>query len=87
MSMKSVAAIAAIMSAVVAPAFADDAEKAAVLRDLGSNAAENERPSDANALAAPTARAQRPAQYHAQRPVQVIVNEPSPFDFSYIGHN
>jgi hypothetical protein len=87
MSMKSVAVIATVMSIFAAPAFADDAAKASVLRDLGQSTAQDVQPSDANALAvSPAPRAQRPAQV-LRRPSQVIVNSPTPFDYSHIGHN
>lgn len=87
MSMKSVAVTAAIICVFVAPAFADDADKAAVLRDIGRSASQGVQPSDANALAVPATRAQRPAQVRAQRPAQVIEHSLSPFDANQIGHN
>ena len=86
MSIKHVSTIAIVMSIFVTPAMADDAGKAAVLRDIGKAAPRATQPFDANALVAPPpVRAPRPAQAR-QRPPDVLVND-QPFDFSRIGHN
>jgi hypothetical protein len=77
--MNSLAVIGALTCALITPAFADDAGKAAVLRDLWRDVPQRLQPSEANALAVRATRVQRPAQ--------VIVNSPTPFDVNQIGHN
>ena len=48
----ALAAVISVFAVFTAPAFADDANKAAVLRDLGRNASQSVQAPDASALAA-----------------------------------
>jgi hypothetical protein len=87
MIMKNVAVIVTVVCALSSPAFSDDAEKSAVLRDIGGSISHGEQGSGANALAAPITRAQQRSARVSARPAPVIVNSPSPIDLNLIGHN
>jgi hypothetical protein len=92
---KKFALIASITATLVAPAFADDASKSAVLRDVGTSASQGAQTPRLNALSAETARAQHAAPHRAQRPAggtrrtlqPAEVNSSVPFDFERFGHN
>jgi hypothetical protein len=85
MIMKNVAVIVTVVCALSSPAFSDDAEKSAVLRDIGIS--QGVQRSGANAWAAPTTRAQQRSARVRARHAPVIVNSPSPIDLNLIGHN
>jgi hypothetical protein len=88
MIMKKVAVIVTVVCALSSPALADDAEKSAVLRDLGMSFPQGAQPSDASALAVPTTRAPwRSAQVRARQPAQLGMSSPSAIDLNLIGHN
>ena len=90
---KTFALIASITGALVAPAFADDANNSAVLREIGKSTSQGALTPVPDALSVETARAQRSSLYRGQRPAQdtrrglrtLEVNPP--FDFERIGHN
>jgi len=90
---KGFALIASITGALVAPAFADDANISAVLREIGKSASQGAQTQGPNALSAETARAERPSLYRGQRPAQDtrrVLRTPEvspPFDFERTGHN
>ena len=78
----ALATVISVFAVFAAPAFADDANKAAVLRDLGRNASQSVQAPDASALAAFASTELRP-----QGRARVIVNSPPRFDLNLIGHN
>ena len=90
---KKFALIASITGALVAPAFADDANRSAVLREIGKSASQGAQTPGPNALSVETARAQHPSLYRGQRPAQDtrrVLRTPEvnpPFDFERLGHN
>jgi hypothetical protein len=88
MVVKNVAVIATVVCALSAPAFADDAEKSAVLRDIGRHISEGAQPRGAHAWTVPTTPVpQRCSTRVRALPAPVIVNSPSPIDLNLIGHN
>jgi hypothetical protein len=86
---KKFALIASITAALVAPAFADDANISAVLRDVGTITLQQ------NARSAETARAQLPDLHRRQGAVKAtprVLQQPQvdstwKFDVGRIGHN
>ena len=88
---KRFALIASITGVLVAPAFADDANRSAVLRGIG--ASQGTQTPGPNARSVETARAQHPSLYRGQRPAQDTrrgLRTPEvnpPFDFERLGHN
>jgi hypothetical protein len=83
--MKNVAVIVTVMCALNSPAGADDAQRSAVLRDIGAAIAQG---ADASALAVPATSAQpRSPRVRASRPAQGVESPPSAIDLHLLGHN
>jgi hypothetical protein len=83
--MRNVAVIVTFVCTLNSSAFADDAQRSAVLRAIGGAIAQG---ADANALAVPAASAQpRSARVRSSRAAQAVESSPSAIDLHLMGHN